>query len=107
MRLKGKTAIVTGAGTGIGQAIAVEFAMEGAAVVVDYVGDASIAQETQSRISEAGGKALSVEADVSNPLHVNGLIHQTLEAFGKLDIFVNNAAVCCPEPTRARLPTPR
>jgi len=93
MRLQGKTAVVTGAGTGIGQAIALAFAKEGASVVVDYVGDASVAEETLSKINAMGGKSLGVAADVSNPDQVNGLIEQTLAAFGKLDIFVNNAGI--------------
>jgi glucose 1-dehydrogenase len=93
MRLQGKTAVVTGAGTGIGQAIALAFAKEGASVVVDYVGDASVAEETLGKISAMGGKSLGVAADVSNPDQVNGLIQQTLAAFGKLDIFVNNAGI--------------
>jgi len=93
MRLQGKTAVVTGAGTGIGQAIAFAFAKEGASVVVDYVGDASVAQESLSKISAAGGKAIGVEVDVSNSAQVNGLIQQTVAAFGKLDIFVNNAGI--------------
>jgi glucose 1-dehydrogenase len=93
MRLQGKTAVVTGAGTGIGQAIALAFAKEGASVVVDYVGDASVAEETLSKINAMGGKSLGVAADVSNPDQVNGLIQQTLAAFGKLDIFVNNAGI--------------
>jgi glucose 1-dehydrogenase len=93
MRLQGKTAVVTGAGTGIGQAIALAFAKEGASVVVDYVGDASVPEETLNKISAMGGKSLGVAADVSNPDQVNGLIQQTLAAFGKLDIFVNNAGI--------------
>ena len=93
MRLQGKTTVVTGAGTGIGQAIALAFAKEGAYVVVDYVGDASVAEETLSKINAMGGKSLGVAADVSNPDQVNGLIQQTLAAFGKLDIFVNNAGI--------------
>jgi glucose 1-dehydrogenase len=93
MRLQGKIAIVTGAGTGIGQAIAIAFAQEGAAVVVDYVGDASIAEETLSKIGAMGGKSLGVAADISNSDQVNGLIQQTVSTFGKLDIFVNNAGI--------------
>jgi glucose 1-dehydrogenase len=93
MRLQGKTAVVTGAATGIGQAIAVTFAQEGANVVVDYVGNASVAEDTMSRIGSLGGKAIAVAADVSNPDQVNGLVQQTLAAFGRLDIFVNNAGI--------------
>jgi len=93
MRLQEKTAVVTGAATGIGQAIALAFAQEGAAVVVDYVGDASTAKETLSKIDAVGGKSLGIAADISNPEQVNALIQQTVAAFGKLDIFVNNAGI--------------
>jgi glucose 1-dehydrogenase len=93
MRLQGKTAVVTGAGTGIGQAIALAFAQEGAAVVVDYVGDASVSKDTISRIDALGGKSLGIDADIAIPDQVNALIHKTVAAFGKLDIFVNNAGI--------------
>ena len=93
MRLQGKTAVVTGAGTGIGQAIALAFAKEGASVVVDYVGNDSVAEETLNKISALGGKFLGVEADVSNLDQVNRLFQQTLTAFGRLDILVNNAGI--------------
>lgn len=93
MRLQGKTAVVTGAGTGIGQAIAIAFGKEGASVVVDYVGKPTTSQETLDKIAAAGGKAIGVEADVSNPDQVNSLIQQTVAAFGHLDIFVNNAGI--------------
>jgi glucose 1-dehydrogenase len=93
MKLQGKVAIVTGAATGIGQAIAVAFAQAGASVVVDYVGDASSSTETVSKISAAGGKALAVAADVSRPDDVARLIQQTVAAFGRLDILVNNAGI--------------
>jgi glucose 1-dehydrogenase len=93
MRLQGKTAIVTGAGTGIGQAIALAFVREGANVVVDYVGDSSVAQDTLAKIEALGGKSIGVDADVSNPDQVNGLLQQTLAAFGRLDILVNNAGI--------------
>jgi glucose 1-dehydrogenase len=93
MRLEGKTAIVTGATTGIGQAIALAFAKEGASVVVDHVGNASVAEETLNKIGAIGGKSLGVAADVSNPDQVNELIQQTLAAFGELNILVNNAGI--------------
>ena len=93
MNLRGKVAVVTGAGTGIGQAIAVAFAEAGAAVVVDYVGDATASDETIAKINAVGGKSLAVRADVSLPEDVRGLVQQTVAAFGKLDIFVNNAGI--------------
>jgi glucose 1-dehydrogenase len=93
VRLEDKVAIVTGAGTGIGQAIALAFAEAGASVVVDYVGNASVSEDTISKISAMGKKSLAVDADISLPGDVNDLIQKTVAAFGKLDIFVNNAGI--------------
>jgi glucose 1-dehydrogenase len=93
MKLQNKVAVVTGAATGIGQAIAVAFAQAGAAVVVDYIGDPSAADETIGRIRTAGGRALAVRADVSDPGDVTRLVEETVSAFGRLDIFVNNAGI--------------
>lgn len=93
MRLRDKVAVVTGAGTGIGQAIALAFAKDGAAVVVDYVGSPSVSADTISRITAIGGRVLGIEADISLPAEVDGLIQKTVEAFEKLDIFVNNAGI--------------
>jgi len=93
MRLQGKVAIVTGAATGIGQAIARVMAREGAAVVVDYVGQPDAANAVAQRIEQDGGKAIAVAADVSQPDQVQNLIGQTVSAFGRLDIMVNNAGI--------------
>lgn len=93
MRLQGKTAVVTGAATGIGQAIAIAFAKEGASIVIDYVGDSSVSQAAIKAIQTANGKALAVEADISKPSDVMRLISKTAEAFRRLDIFVNNAGI--------------
>ena len=93
MRLQHKVAIVTGAATGIGQAIATAFANEGAAVVVDYVGQGGRADETIRRIETAGGRAIGVEADVSDQTQVRILVEQAVAKFGRLDILVNNAGI--------------
>ena len=93
VKLQDKVAIVTGAGTGIGQAIAVAFAREGAAVVVDFVGHANVSEDTIKTISAMGGKALGIDADISLPDDVNSLIQKAIAAFGKIDIFVNNAGI--------------
>jgi len=93
MRLQDKVAVVTGSATGIGQAIAIGFAKEGARVVVDYVGKPGSADETVSAITNAGGKAIAVAADVSNPEQVELLVSKTVSEFGKLDIWVNNAGI--------------
>jgi NAD(P)-dependent dehydrogenase (short-subunit alcohol dehydrogenase family) len=93
VRLQDKVAVVTGAGTGIGQAIALAFAEAGAAVVVDYVGSPSVSEDTIKKIGAMGRKSLGVDADISRPDDVNALIQKTVAAFGKLDIFVNNAGI--------------
>ncbi|HSU30474.1 MAG TPA: glucose 1-dehydrogenase [Bryobacteraceae bacterium] len=93
MRLKDKVAIITGAATGIGQGIALRFAQEGAAVVVDYVGKPDAPKETLEKVKGVGGKATAVEADVSNSEQVQHLIASAVQAYGKLDIVVNNAGI--------------
>jgi glucose 1-dehydrogenase len=93
MDLQGKVAIITGAATGIGQAIAVTFAKAGAAVVVDFVGDLSAPEDTLKKIGATGGRSFAVRADVSHPDEVRTLLEKTLTEFGKLDILVNNAGI--------------
>jgi glucose 1-dehydrogenase len=93
MRLQGKVAIVTGAATGIGQAIAVRFAREGASVVVDFVGPSGTADQTEKEVLSFGGKTIAVAADVSKPDEVQNLVDNAVKTFGKLDIVVNNAGV--------------
>jgi len=93
MKLQNKVAIVTGAATGIGKAIATAMAAEGASVVIDYVGDPTLANAAVQAIQKAGGKTLAVAADVSNPDQVAQLIQKTIDSFGRLDILVNNAGL--------------
>ena len=93
MKLKDKVAIVTGAATGIGQAIATLFAAEGAAVVVDYVGQPEAAAETVNKITAIAGRVKAVEADVSNVAQVQKLIDEGVSEFGRVDILVNNAGI--------------
>jgi len=93
MRLQGKVAIVTGAATGIGQAIAIRFAREGASVVVDFVGKPDTPNQTEKEVLSFAGKSVAVEADVSKPDQVQNLIDSAVKAFGRLDIVVNNAGV--------------
>jgi len=93
MKLENKVAIVTGAATGIGQAIAIGMAREGASVVIDYVGGPDAPADTVKQIEAAGGKALAVAADVSKPDQVANLIQQTVSAYGRVDIMVNNAGI--------------
>ncbi len=91
MRLKGKVAVVTGAGTGIGQAIAAYFTAEGASVTVNC--HERKAQETVDRIKKVGGMYIVVQADVSKADDVDRLINRTIEKFGRLDILVNNVGI--------------
>ncbi len=93
MLLKDKVAIVTGGDTGIGKAIALALAQDGASVVVDYVGRAEPAMALVRQIEKLGGKALAVLADVSNPEQVDALVAAAVSAYGGLDILVNNAGI--------------
>ncbi len=92
-RLKGKTAVVTGASKGIGAAIAEHLAAEGAAVVVNYASSKAGADAVVKRITQNDGKAIGVQADVSKPVDIQRLFAETNKAFGQLDILVNNAGI--------------
>jgi glucose 1-dehydrogenase len=92
-RLAGKVAIITGSGSGIGQAIAIRLASEGASVVIDYRDHIEQAQETKSRAEAAGGKAILVQSDVSVLADNQNLVNQTYTQLGHCDILVNNAGV--------------
>jgi glucose 1-dehydrogenase len=93
MQLKNRVAIITGAATGIGQAIAIRFAKEGADVAIDYVGKLNRPNETEKAIIAAGGNSIAVAADVSDPDQVKNLIDSAVRGFGKIDIVVNNAGI--------------
>src|SRR5271168_3269145 len=92
-RLAGKVAIVTGSGSGIGQSIAIRFASEGAAVVVDYRNNIEKSQETAAKAEAAGGKAILVRADVTNLADTQNLVDQAYQQLGRCDILVNNAGI--------------
>lgn len=93
MQLENKVAVVTGSSSGIGKAIALAFAGEGAAVVMDYRRHPEEAQDTVLQIKGAGGRAVAVHADVTNPEDVRALVQTAVEQFGRLDIMVNNAGM--------------
>ena len=90
-KLKNKVAVVTGASKGIGASIAKHFAAEGAKVVVNYASSKEGADKVVNEITENGGIAIAVQADVSNEADVTRLFDETKRAFGSLDILVNNA----------------
>jgi glucose 1-dehydrogenase len=92
-RLAGKVAIVTGSGSGIGQAIAIRLASEGASIVVDYRNHLDQAQETKAKAEAAGGKAILVQADVSILANTQNLVDQAYKQLGRCDILINNAGI--------------
>jgi 3-oxoacyl-[acyl-carrier protein] reductase len=88
-----KGAIVTGASRGIGKTVAKRLARDGFAVVVNYAGDAGEAESVVDEIKAAGGEAIAVQADVSKPADVADLFKQTKDAFGRIEVVINNAGI--------------
>lgn len=93
MFLKGKVAIVTGGNSGIGKAVVLELADQGANVAIDYISHSDSTEELERRIVALGDRSIGVDADVSNVADLQRLIDATVKAFGRLDIMVNNAGV--------------
>lgn len=93
MKLKGHTALVTGASHGIGRAIALAFAQEGADVAVNYGHDEAAAQEVVAAIASLGRRAIAVGADVSDADSVRRMVHQVARDLGPIDCLVNNAGI--------------
>ena len=91
-KLKGRAALVTGGDSGIGRAVAVAFAREGADVFVSYLNEHDDAQETARLVAETGRKAVVAAGDLADEKHCQELVAQAYKAFGRLDILVNNAA---------------
>jgi 3-oxoacyl-[acyl-carrier protein] reductase len=97
-RLTGKVALVTGASRGIGAATARRLAADGARVVVNYNRSPGPAEQVVASIRQAGGQAVAVKADVSDPSVIEGLFDAATKAFGPVSILVNNAAIVEPKP---------
>ena len=93
MRLADKVAVITGSSRGIGRAVALKFAEEGARVVVNYRAEEDRAEAVVGEIREQGGEALAVQADVSQKTDTERLRDQALVAFGRIDIAVSNAGI--------------
>nr|WP_280790476.1 SDR family NAD(P)-dependent oxidoreductase [Mesorhizobium sp. LNHC220B00] len=96
--LQGKTAIVTGSSRGIGRAIAEGLAADGAAVVVNYVGNAKAADDVVAAIVSKGGKAIAIRADISNVSDIRRLFDEAESQFGDLNIVVANVGVAVIKP---------
>jgi 3-oxoacyl-[acyl-carrier protein] reductase len=89
----GKSAIVTGSSQGIGAAVAERLAKDGFAVAINYAGSEEPARKLAEKISKSGGRAIAVQADVSNPSAVAALFTEAERAFGGIDVLVNNAGI--------------
>jgi 3-oxoacyl-[acyl-carrier protein] reductase len=96
--LQGKTVLVTGAASGIGRAMAVAFAEQGANIVINHRGRDTDAAQTARAVAHAGGESLVLEADVCNPLRVHAMVDHALQHFGRIDVLVNNAGIVLVKP---------
>ena len=104
-KLDEKVALITGSDSGIGQATAVEFAKEGANVVITYHTDEEGANETLKKVQDAGGKGVVLQVDISEEQEVEKMFDRAVEEFGKVDILMNNAAIDGQGITVADMPT--
>jgi NAD(P)-dependent dehydrogenase (short-subunit alcohol dehydrogenase family) len=91
-RLSGKVAVITGADSGIGRAVAIAYAREGADVLLSYLEEHEDAEDTAGHVRQAGRRAVLVDGDLSNPQHCRDIIAKAVEEFGRIDVLVNNAA---------------
>ncbi len=91
-RLKDKVALVTGGDSGIGRAVAVLFAREGASVAIVYLNEGEDAQETKRLVEREGGRCVTIAGDIGDPGFARAAVDRTIKEFGKLDVLVNNAA---------------
>ncbi len=96
MKLKDKIALVTGSSRGVGRAVALGLAKQGANVVVNYTSNENAANEVVAAIQSMGGKAIAVKADVAQKAEVENLVNSAIDTFGRLDILVNNAGFTRP-----------
>ncbi|WP_305822203.1 glucose 1-dehydrogenase [Massilia brevitalea] len=91
-KLDGKATVITGGDSGIGRAVALAFAREGADVLIAYLNEHDDAKETARLVEEAGRKAVLVPGDIADPAHCRAIVDQAVQAFGRIDVLVNNAA---------------
>ena len=91
-KLAGKAAVITGGDSGIGRATAIAFAREGADVLIAYLDEHDDARETARWVEQAGRRAVLVPGDIQDPAHCRAIVQQAVDAFGRIDVLVNNAA---------------
>ena len=91
-RLQGKATVITGGDSGIGKAVAIAFAREGADVLISYLNEHEDAQDTKRWVEKAGRKAVLIPGDVANPAHCRAIIDRAITEFGRIDVLVSNAA---------------
>ena len=91
-KLAGKATVITGADSGIGRAVALAFAREGADVLIAYLNEHEDAKETARLVEEAGRKAVLVPGDLAEPAHCRAIVDRAVQEFGRIDVLVNNAA---------------
>jgi len=103
-RLEGKVAVITGADSGIGKAVAIAYAREGADVLVSYLDEHEDAAETCRYVEEAGRRAVSISGDLADPAHCREVIDRAVSEFGRIDVLVSNAAFQMDHPTLEEIP---
>ena len=103
-RLEGKAAVITGGDSGIGRAVAIAYAREGADVLISYLSEDDDAKDTARYVEQAGRRAVLVRGDVSDPQHCRDIIATAVREFGKVDILVNNAAFQMTHETLEEIP---
>ena len=103
-RLQGKIALITGGDSGIGRAVAIAFAREGADVAVAYLDEQEDAEETARWIEQAGRQCLLLPGDLAHKVHCRALVEKTVERFGRIDVLVNNAAFQMTHETLEEIP---
>ncbi len=91
-KLRGKVALITGGDSGIGRAVALAFAAEGADIAIAYLNEHEDAAHTKQRVEAHGRRCLTIAGDVGDPIHCENVVRQVVESLGQLDILVNNAA---------------
>ena len=91
-RLAGKKTLITGGDSGIGRAVALAFAREGADVLISYYNEHQDAKETQRLVEAAGRKCVLMAGDIKDPAHCRAIVAKAMSAFGRIDVLVNNAA---------------